>query len=51
LEDGPNGEAKHIASPGDWIVRGLKGELYPVKPDIMALKYEALPDNGDGKHG
>jgi len=28
------------AGPGDWIVRGVKGELYPVKPDIFAETYE-----------
>lgn len=28
------------AQPGDWIVRGVKGELYPVKPDIFAATYE-----------
>lgn len=27
---------------GDWIVKGLKGEFYPVKPDIFAMKYEAV---------
>lgn len=42
LEDGTNGEAKHVASPGDWIVRGVKGEVYPVKPDIFAATYEAV---------
>jgi hypothetical protein len=41
LEDGPNGEAKHIADPGDWIIRGIQGELYPCKPDIFELTYEA----------
>lgn len=40
LEDGPNGEAKHIAEPGDWIIRGVKGELYPCKPDIFEATYE-----------
>lgn len=29
------------ADPGDWIIRGVKGELYPVKPDIFAATYEA----------
>ena len=29
------------AIPGDWIIRGVKGELYPCKPDIFALTYEA----------
>jgi hypothetical protein len=42
LEDGPNGEAKHIAEPGDWIIRGVKGELYPCKPDIFEATYEAV---------
>lgn len=23
------------ASPGDWIVTGVYGEKYPVKPDIL----------------
>ncbi|MDB5448403.1 MAG: hypothetical protein JWQ97_3720 [Phenylobacterium sp.] len=40
LEDGPNGEAKHVASPGDWIIRGVQGEFYPCKPDIFAQTYE-----------
>ena len=25
---------------GDWIIRGLKGELYPCKPDVFAATYE-----------
>lgn len=28
------------AKPGDWIVRGIQGELYPVKPDIFQATYE-----------
>jgi hypothetical protein len=28
------------AIPGDWIIRGVKGELYPCKPDIFAATYE-----------
>ncbi len=42
LEDGPNGEAKNVASVGDWIIRGVQGELYPCKPDIFAATYEAV---------
>lgn len=30
------------AQPGDWIIRGVKGELYPCKPDIFAATYEAV---------
>lgn len=26
----------------DWIVRGVSGELYPVKPDIFAATYEPV---------
>ena len=37
-------EGDHIASPGDWIIRGVKGELYPCKPDIFELTYEAVED-------
>ena len=25
---------------GDWIIRGVKGEFYPCKPDIFAATYE-----------
>lgn len=28
------------ASPGDWIITGVKGEKYPCKPDIFAATYE-----------
>lgn len=30
------------AKSGDWIIRGVKGELYPCKPDIFAATYEAV---------
>jgi len=40
LEDGVNGEAKHVADPGDWIIRGVVGEVYPCKPDIFAATYD-----------
>jgi hypothetical protein len=25
---------------GDFVIRGVKGELYPCKPDIFAVSYE-----------
>lgn len=28
------------ASPGDWIIKGVKGEFYPCKPDIFEAIYE-----------
>jgi hypothetical protein len=33
-------EGDMTASPGDWIIRGVKGEFYPCKPDIFAATYE-----------
>lgn len=33
-------EGGHIVSPGDWIIKGVKGEFYPCKPDIFAATYE-----------
>ena len=35
-------EGQHVASIGDWIIKGVKGEFYPCKPDIFALTYEAV---------
>lgn len=35
-------EGTHRADPGDWIIRGVKGELYPCKPDIFAATYDAV---------
>jgi hypothetical protein len=34
-------EGQMVATPGDWIIRGIKGEFYPCKPDIFAATYEA----------
>jgi len=30
------------ADPGDWIIRGVKGEVYPCKPDIFAATYDPV---------
>ena len=35
LEDGVDGRAKHVATEGDYIIKGVKGEFYPCKPDIF----------------
>lgn len=29
---------------GDWIVRGVAGEYFPVKPEIFAVNYEAVTE-------
>lgn len=33
-------EGKMKASQKDWIIKGIKGEFYPCKPDIFELTYE-----------
>lgn len=35
-------EGKMRADVGDWIIRGVKGELYPCKPDIFAATYDPV---------
>jgi hypothetical protein len=35
-------EGEMRADPSDWIIRGVKGELYPCKPDIFAATYEPI---------
>ena len=30
------------AKPGDWIIKGLKNECYPCKPDIFEQSYEII---------
>jgi hypothetical protein len=36
-------EGQLKATPGDWIIRGIKGEYYPCKTDIFQATYEAVP--------
>lgn len=33
-------EGEMRAELGDWIIRGVKGEFYPCKPDIFEATYE-----------
>lgn len=40
-------EGMMIASVGDWIIKGVKGEFYPCKPAIFDLTYEAVDDERD----
>ena len=35
---------KHEVTPGDWIITGVKGEVYACKPDIFAATYEPAGD-------
>ena len=45
LEDGDDKRAKHVASIGDYIIKGIQGEFYPCKPDIFEATYEVLNES------
>ena len=38
----PTLEGTMLAQEGDWIVKGVKGEFYPVKPDIFEATYDKV---------
>jgi len=38
----PTLEGVMRANIGDWIIRGVKGEFYPCKPDIFEATYESM---------
>lgn len=43
VEDGQDGsihKVVHIATEGDWIIQGIKGEFYPIKDDIFRETYQ-----------
>ena len=42
LEDGIKSQVAHIATEGDWIIKGVQGEFYPIKPDIFEETYELV---------
>lgn len=41
----PTLEGTMTASPGDWIITGVKGERYPCKPDIFEATYDLVDDS------
>lgn len=32
-------------TPGDWIIKGVRGEFYPCKPDIFEATYEPVEES------
>lgn len=38
-------EGTMTASPGDYIIKGIQGEIYPCKPDIFEQTYESVDDH------
>ena len=37
-------EGEMLAGKGDWIIRGVKGELYPCKPEIFEKTYDPVDE-------
>lgn len=37
-------EGDMTVTPGDWIIQGVKGEIYPCKPDIFEATYEEVQE-------
>jgi len=42
-------EGNHLARRGWWIVKGIKGEIYPVEDDIFEQTYEHIEEADNGK--
>lgn len=42
LEDGKFIKAKHVATEGDYVIKGVHGEFYFVKEDIFNETYEEV---------
>ncbi len=38
-------EGTMTVGKGDWIIKGIKGEFYPCKPDIFEATYEPVEQN------
>lgn len=38
-------EGDMLASPGDFVITGLRGEQYPCKPDVFWRTYDPVPDD------
>ena len=55
-DDNPTGEYVQIktlegtmrGNVGDYIIKGIKGEFYPCKPDIFEATYEAIDIEAQG---
>ncbi|APH50416.1 hypothetical protein M3616_13165 [Bacillus velezensis] len=44
----PTLEGVMVAQVGDYIIRGIAGELYPCKPDIFEKTYERVNESNGG---
>jgi hypothetical protein len=37
-------EGTMVGRPGDWLIRGIKGELYPCADDVFRQSYDAVDE-------
>lgn len=44
-------EGVMTANKGDWIIKGVRGEYYPCKPDIFAATYELVEESQEAAKG
>jgi hypothetical protein len=42
-------EGPHEITFNDWIIQGVKGEIYPCKPDIFEMTYDPVDAEPEGK--
>lgn len=40
----PTLEGDHTATAGDFIIKGIKGEFYPCKPDVFEGSYDLVTE-------
>lgn len=40
----PTPEGSMSATKGDWIIRGVNGEIYPCKPDVFSKSYDLVEE-------
>lgn len=40
-------EGDRLVSHGDYVIKGIKGEFYPCKPDIFEATYEIVEHDND----
>jgi hypothetical protein len=40
----PTLKGNHLAQKGDWIIKGVQGEFYPIKNNIFLETYEKVVD-------
>ena len=41
----PLKEGDMYVQPGDWVITGIKGEVYPCKDDIFRATYEPVEED------